>query len=125
MKDRENIIENYIAGYNNFDVSKMVTDFANDMVFQNIQSGTVTMTIEGIEAFKAQAETAKGFFSERKQTIKSFRHEGEKTEIDIDYFGVLATDLPNGMKKGQEIKLSGKSVFEFKDNNISKLTDIS
>jgi len=48
-----------------------------------------------------------------------------KCEIEIEYFGILAIDFPNGMKKGGEIKLNGKSIFEFNDEKIIRLTDIS
>ena len=83
------------------------------------------MTLNGIDEFKTQAEIAKSYFSKRQQKIKSFRHESEKSEIEIEYYGVLAMNLPNGMKKGDEIKLNGKSIFEFKNNKIIRLTDIS
>lgn len=125
MKEREDIIKNYIEGYNSFDVSKMTTDFSDEIVFENIQNGEITMNLNGLEAFKIQAETAKAYFSERQQKIKFFRHEGEKSEIEIAYWGVSAIDFPNGMKKGDSIKLNGKSVFEFKNKKIIRLTDIS
>lgn len=125
MSKRENIITNYIEGYNSFDVSRMVTDFSKDIIFENIQNGVVSMTLNGVQEFIAQAETAKSYFSERKQKIKSFRQQNNRTEIEIEYFGVLAVDFHSGMKKGQEIKLNGKSVFEFQDDKIIKLTDIS
>jgi steroid delta-isomerase-like uncharacterized protein len=123
--NRENVIQKYIEAYNAFDVSKMIADFSDDIVFENIQGGEVSMILNGIEAFKNQAETAKQYFSERHQKIKSFKHEMDKSEIEIEYYGVLARDFPNGMKKGQEIKLNGKSIFDFKDGKIVRLTDIS
>lgn len=125
MKDREEIIKNYIDGYNNFDVSKMIMDFSDEIVFENIQNSEITMTLNGLEEFKTQAEITKKYFSERQQIIKSFSHESKKSEIEIEYYGVLAMDFPNGMKKGDEIKLNGKSIFEFKNNKIIRLTDIS
>ncbi|NLT50490.1 MAG: nuclear transport factor 2 family protein [Ignavibacteria bacterium] len=125
MKNREEIINNYIEGYNSFNVSKMMKDLSDEIVFENIQNGETTMTLNGIDEFKTQAEIAKNYFSVRQQKIKSFWHEKEKCEIEIEYFGVLAIDFPNGMKKGGEIKLNGKSIFEFNDEKIIRLTDIS
>jgi len=125
MKDREEIIKNYVDGYNSFDVSKMIMDFSDEIVFENIQNEEITMTLNSLNEFKTQAEIAKNYFSERQEKIKSFRHESEKSEIEIEYYGVLAMDFPNGMKKGDEIKLNGKSIFEFKNNKIMRLTDIS
>ncbi|WP_158859242.1 nuclear transport factor 2 family protein [Lunatibacter salilacus] len=125
MRQREKTIEEYIAAYNTFAVQKMIENFSDEIVFENIQAGEVTMRLEGLKAFEKQAEEVKGLFSERQQTIIKIIHREAETEIEINYFGVIAKDLPNGMKKGQEIKLKGKSIFEFKGSKIVKLIDIS
>jgi len=125
MIERERIIKNYVEGYNQFDIEKMTTDFINDIVFENIQNGEVNMTLTGIGEFREQAEKAKAYFSIRLQTITAFHHFESKTEIEIDYYAVLAMDFPNGMKTGDELNLKGKSIFEFSDDKILKLSDIS
>lgn len=125
MKRREEIIENYVKAYNTFNVPGMTAAFHADIVFKNIQDGEITLSLEGIDAFIEQAESAKSFFSSRRQTIKSFKHEGDETEIEIEYHAVLAMDLPNGLKKGQELNLQGKSVFKFVGDRIVGLKDIS
>ncbi|MFH6993252.1 nuclear transport factor 2 family protein [Flavobacterium sp. FlaQc-48] len=125
MIDREKIIQNYIDGYNQFDIDKMIADFNSDIVFENIQNGEVNMTLTGLDQFKEQAEKAKMYFSEREQTITAFNHLESKTEIEIDYQAVLAMDFPNGMKTGDKLNLKGKSIFEFSDNKIQKLSDVS
>ena len=123
--NRETIIKNYINGYNQFNVDKMIADFADNIIFENIQNGETTMALVGLTALKQQAEEAKAYFSERTQTIKSFSHTDNRTEIEIGYKAILAMDFPNGLKKGQELNLSGKSIFEFAGDKIIKLTDIS
>ena len=125
MMYRERIIHNYINGYNSFAIDKMVADFDDNIKFENIQNGQINLSLEGVEAFKQQAESAKSYFVTRQQIIKSIKHLDNITEIEVDYKAVLAMDLPNGMKSGQELMLTGKSVFEFADNKINKLTDIS
>ena len=125
MTDKVNIIKNYIDGYNQFDIEKMVMDFDDNIVFENLQNNEINLSLKGLTAFKEQAEIAKTYFAKRTQTVKSFRHFDNSTEIEIDYTAILAMDLPNGLKKGQKLKLSGKSVFEFKKNKVIKLTDIS
>jgi hypothetical protein len=125
MIDREKIIENYIAGYNQFDIDKMMADFDDKIVFENIQNTEVNMTLSGLKEFRNQAEEAKKYFSEREQTITLFSHSENQSEIAIDYRAVLAMDFPNGMQKGQELNLKGKSVFEFSNNKIVRLADIS
>jgi hypothetical protein len=125
MNDREKIIKKYIDGYNKFDIDKMVADFDDDIVFENIQNGEKNMSLTGLTAFRQQAEKATTYFTERTQTIKSFKHFDNSIEIEIDYNAVLAMDFPSGLKKGQELNLSGKSIFVFAGDRIIKLTDIS
>ncbi|WP_332737524.1 nuclear transport factor 2 family protein [Flavihumibacter sp.] len=125
MNDREKIIQNYIDGYNQFDTDKMVADFDDDVIFENIQNGNVNMSLAGLQAFREQAEQAKAYFTKRKQTILSTRHSGDTSEIEINYYAVLGMDFPNGLKKGQELTMQGRSVFEFRGNRIIKLTDLS
>lgn len=122
---REKIIQNYIDGYNEFDIEKMVRDLDEEIIFQNIQNNEVNMTLKGINAFKQQAEQAKSYFEKRHQKITSTKYIEDKTEIEIEYSAVLGIDFPNGLKKGQQLELKGKSIFVFKDNKICELTDIS
>jgi hypothetical protein len=125
MKLREQILSHYIRAYNNFDVDGMVANMDPSIKFENISNGQVNMTLNGLPAFIEQAEQAKAMFTSRRQTIKSFKHTANQTEIDIAYYAVLAIDLPNGMKRGDELNLTGKSIFKFLGDKINELTDIS
>jgi hypothetical protein len=125
MKLREQIVSHYINAYNNFDVDGMVANMDPSIKFENISNGQVNMTLNGLPAFIEQAEQAKAMFTSRRQTIKSFKHTANQTEIDIAYYAVLAIDLPNGMKRGDELNLTGKSIFKFLGDKINELTDIS
>ena len=125
MDDREKIIANYIDGYNQFDINKMVTDLDENIIFKNLQNGETNMTLSGLTEFKLQAERAKSYFTTRKQTIKSFKYSDTEIEIEIDYYAILGMDLPNGLKSGQELNLKGKSIFKFSGHKIVELTDIS
>jgi hypothetical protein len=125
MNNREIIIHNYIDGYNEFSIEKMIVDFDNNIMFENVESGKVTLLLEGLKAFQEQSELAKSYFTTRRQTIRSFKHNENETEIEVDYNAVLAIDFPNGLKSGQELNLTGRSIFEFDGNKVIKLTDIS
>lgn len=125
MTEREIAIKEYISGYNSFDIQAMTKHLSLSITFDNIQNDKITMHIEGIEEFTNQAETAKAYFSERKQTISNFVHYPDRTEVDINYYGILAMDFPNGLTKGDSINLNGKSVFYFDGSSITKIVDIS
>jgi hypothetical protein len=125
MQQRELIISNYVKAYNNFDVEGMIKNLAPSVKFQNISNSDVNMELDGIEAFRGQAEQATRLFERREQIIRSFKHTGNKTEIAIDYNAVLATDLPNGLKKGDELNLKGHSIFTFNGDKVVGIMDIS
>ena len=122
---REKIIRDYIERYNQFDIESMVKHFHNEIVFENISNGEVNLSIKGKEAFITQAKLAAACFSERNQVMKSIKFHDNEFTVEIDYSAILAMDLPNGLKKGEELKLSGKSVFRFINNKIIALTDSS
>lgn len=124
-KSRAQMIRNYVEGYNQYDIDQMMTDFDPNIVFENIQNGERKMRLVGLHTFRVQAEEAKQYFKERKQTIVSFKDSGNETEIEIDYYAIIGADLPNGMKSGQELRLKGWSVFTFEGEKITRLVDIS
>jgi hypothetical protein len=125
MTNREAIIENYIIGYNGFDIERMVENFHEEVVFENISEGKVTLSLAGLQAFKEQAQHAISYFSSRKQVIKSFDHRENQTSVTLDYSAILAIDLPNGMNKGSKLELQGISIFHFSGDKIIKLVDVT
>ncbi|CAM3429770.1 nuclear transport factor 2 family protein [Elizabethkingia occulta] len=125
MSRKEHIIRSYINAYNQFDIPGMVANLHDNIIFKNIQDGETNLLLQGKKEFRRQAELAKMYFTERQQNITSVKHSEDQTEIEIDYFAVLSADMPNGLKKGNTLKLTGKSIFKFLDDRIIELTDIS
>ena len=124
-EEREKLIQAYLEAYNAKDVEGMMEALEDNVVFENFSSGEKTHSLKGKKEFQNQANDALAYFSSRRQTVKSMTYEKEKTEIEIDYWAIAAMDFPNGIKKGQELSLQGKSVFEFGSKGITKITDIS
>ena len=124
-EEQKQMIESYINAYNDFDLDGMLKDLHHEIVFENITQGKVDLKTEGIDAFKKQAESAKQYFKKRKQLIESWKFTDQIVTVEIDYKGVLAVDLLNGMKSGDTIQLKGKSEFVFKNNKIIGIQDKS
>lgn len=121
----QQIVEQYITAYNNFDIDGMLNKLHRAIVFKNITKGEVDLVTNGLTEFKTQAEKATTFFTERKQVITDFKFKHQQVEVAIDYQAVLAIDLPNGLKKGERITLTGKSIFKFEDDLIVLIEDYS
>lgn len=126
MRDKQQIIKDYIQGYNDFNIDQMLKDLDPKITFKDIQDNRTVINLQGKSAFEKQAYCSGDYFSSRKQTIESIHKDSKKIyTLEITFEAVLKTDLPNGLKKGQQITLKGKSIFEFKNDKIISLTDIS
>ncbi|MFU1856609.1 nuclear transport factor 2 family protein [Sphingobacterium sp. NGMCC 1.201703] len=126
LNERTEMVFRYVEAYNQMDLENMTANFADEIIFLNVMNGENTMELRGIEEFKKQAIEALSYFTKREQSIETMTHKYNSTEIVISYKAIAAMDFPNGLKKGDEITLKGKSVFEFsEDGKISRLTDIA
>lgn len=126
MKElQKQIVENYVKAYNSFNVSGMLVDLDENIVFENISNGKIDIKIEGLDNFKKQSESATHYFSQRKQTIEDWEFNESIVTILISYEAILAIDLPNGLKCGDFLNLKGKSIFEFIEGKIVKIKDES
>lgn len=119
------IIENYVAAYNNFDSDGMLRDLDDDILFENIYHGQVNLKIRGISDFKTQAETAKKLFKQRQQKIIDIKFEDNTAEVRIDFTGILSDDPANGGQGGTAISMTGNSEFVFEEGKVTGITDRS
>ena len=123
--DKRLLIERYLAAYNAFDIDGMMSVLHPDIGFKNVSDGAINATASGSTEFRELAEQSRVLFSMRKQTITGFETKEEQAVTGIDFEGVLAADLPNGMKAGETLRLHGRSEFAFRDGLIYRITDIS
>lgn len=118
-------IERYIRSYNEMNVEEMIADLSENVLFEHISGDILELSLKGKEAFRQQAQDALKMFKNRKQTIESWAFKEQEVTVGIKYQATLAVDLPNGMKSGDMLELSGQSVFLFEGDEIKKLTDRS
>lgn len=119
------IIDNYVEAYNSFDVLGMIRLLHEDILFRNFSNGEVNMETNGTQAFRELAEKSTKIFSSRRQTIIDCKAIDDKIEVMIDYEGILAVDLPNGLRTGEKMQLMGKSVFKIEEGKITLIEDYS
>jgi hypothetical protein len=118
------LVDRYIEAYNACDVESMLEVIHPEIVFQNVSGGVVDVTASGIEAFRELALQSKQLFAARSQAVTRFEPHAEGASVDVVFTGVLAADLPNGLKAGDRLHLTGRSAFVFRDEKIYRLTDI-
>ena len=119
------LIDHYIDAYNRKDIDGMLKGVHPQVEFKNISAGVVNASTKGVAELRTLAQQSLSLFSERHQKIESFELQDHVAVATIAFRAVVAADLPNGLKKGQVLNLSGRTEFEFQDGAISKITDIS
>jgi ketosteroid isomerase-like protein len=123
--EKRALIERYLDAYNSCDIERMMEVVHRDIEFSNVAGGEVNARASGTNEFRLLAEQSKRLFRSRKQTITKFDPTSDGASVEIDYAGVLAADLRNGMKAGETLRLTGRSEFTFRDGKIYRLTDYS
>lgn len=119
------LVDHYIDAYNRKDIDDMLTGLHPQVEFKNISAGVVNASTHGVAELRGLAQQSLSLFSQRQQKIETFEIQGSVAVATIAFHAVVAADLPNGLKQGQILNLSGRSEFEFQDGAISKITDIS
>ena len=117
MKLPEQIIHSYIQAYNAIDISKMLSLFSDDCVFENISNSSPIVKVEGLKELKKIATASAQLFKEREQKIVHQVISQNEAAVRISYRAVLAT--------GQSLELQGASFFEFQNGKIKRLIDLS
>ncbi len=119
----QNIVEDYIRRYNLIDLEGMLALFSEDVVFESISSATGIISVQGKEKFRLLATKTAEIFKVRRQTPVTMVLDRTTAAIESRYWSVLARDLPDGKKEGEEVQYRGASFFTLKDGLIVKLTE--
>jgi hypothetical protein len=119
------IVRKFVTGYNLLNVESMLSYLHPEIEFKNISSGVVNAHTKGIEDFKELAINSIKIFKEREQTITSYTESDDTVNVEINFRGILAIDLPYSFKSGETLAMNGKSTYIFKDNLIILLIDES
>jgi ketosteroid isomerase-like protein len=123
--EKRSLVECYLAAYNAFDIDGMMAVIHPDIEFKNVSGGEVNATTSGAGDFRLLAEKSSELFRSRKQKILTFWSNADQASVAVAFEGVLASDLPNGMKAGETLRLNGRSEFTFCDGKIYRIKDVS
>lgn len=125
MSDLEALVETYVDSYNRMDVDGVVACVTEDVMFENISNAGGSMQLKGVAAFQQVAEASMAAFTYRRQRIRQLIVSGDRAAAEIQFQGVAALDLPNGIKQGQSVDIKGATFFEMSDGKLSRIADYS
>lgn len=119
------VIERYLEAYKRRDVDAMLATLTDDIEFEHISGGSTNVRVSGHKAFLDLARTSAGIFSSRSQTVTFTVRQDDHVAVMVSFLGTVASDMPNGWKSGQQVKLRGCSFFQLRANAICKIVDFS
>ncbi|MFC4763094.1 nuclear transport factor 2 family protein [Dyella koreensis] len=120
------LIDRYIDAYNRMDVPAMVATMHREVVFENYTKGVLSVRTQGVEELSHLALSSLHLFASRRQIITSFREHGDTAATaDILFDGTFAIDLPNGVRAGQTISMTGRSEYRVTNGLLAYIADYS
>jgi hypothetical protein len=124
-KSRSDIVRYFIQEYNSFNIDGMMKHLHPEVKFKNISGGKTDIETNGKEEFEKLASSSAAIFNSREQQIISIKEDGNKVVVDIEFRGILAAEMPPGLKAGETLVIKGKSEYTFQENLIISVIDES
>lgn len=103
----------------------MLACLSDDVTFCDIFDGEVTSETSGKQAFAELAGLGVQAFASRHQKVVKVISVADTTLIEVGYSAVVAVDLPNGWKAGQQLQFRGGSAFRVAGGLIVSIVDQS
>jgi steroid delta-isomerase-like uncharacterized protein len=122
-RENRELVERYLRCYNEKDVEGMLGFFTEDVAFESVSNTTGVTRTTGKEELRRLAWMSADYFEQRRQTPVAWVVGAAQVAVEIDYWGRLAKDLPEGHKAGEEMRLRGASFFTIEDGRITRLVD--
>lgn len=122
-EEKRTLIKQYIEAYDTFNIQELSALMHPEVTFSNISEGQEQTNTQGVDEFIALAEETLSLFKSRHQDITGYLFNGEHAVVNIDCKGVLAKDLPSGLKAGDLLHLTGKTEFNFEGNKLKRIVD--
>lgn len=119
------LIDRYIDAYNRMDVDAMLAAIHREVIFENYTGGQLSVRTLGIEELRHLAQSSRGLFSARRQTITGYSEAEGAAHVQIFFEGTFAIDLPNGVRAGQRMAMPGRSEFRERDGLLIYIADHS
>lgn len=119
------LIDRYIDAYNRMDVDAMIKTMHSEVIFENYTAGVLSVRTVGAHELRHLAESSRGLFSARRQTVILYSEAAGVAHAQIHFQGTFAVDLPNGIRAGQSIALDGRSEYRERDGLLIYIADYS
>jgi steroid delta-isomerase-like uncharacterized protein len=125
MSDVATLVRRYVDRYNSNDVDGMLECCAEDVVFETVTNPGGSIKLNGKDEMREVIEATTRAFRERRHEVVNILVDGEKAAAETVFSGVAAAELGNHVRPGEHVSIRGATLFELKNNKLSRICDYS
>jgi ketosteroid isomerase-like protein len=119
------ILRQYIAAYNHFDIESMLLHLSDDIIFINVTDSEKNTESKGKEEFRKLAVQGARLFTDRQQIIEEWQDDGAKVLCHITFKATLTDETCKQLKMEKHMHVKGTSEFHFDGGKICQIIDKS
>jgi len=125
MSDLATLVRRYVDRYNLNDVDGMLDCGADDVVFETVSNPGGSIRLTGKDEMREVIEATTRAFRERRHELVSILVDGERAAAETVFSGVAAAELGQYVRPGEHVSIRGATMFELRDNKLSRICDYS
>ncbi len=125
MSDLATLVRRYVDRYNLNDVDGMLDCCADDVVFETVSNPGGSIRLTGKDEMREVIEATTRAFRERRHELVSILVDGERAAAETVFSGIAAAELGQYVRPGEHVSIRGATMFELRDNKLSRICDYS
>jgi len=125
MSDVATLVRRYVERYNSNDVDGILECCADDVVFETITNPGGSIRLSGKDEMREVIEATTRAFRERRHEVVTILVDGQRAAAETVFSGVAAAELGQHVRPGEHVSIRGATMFELRDNKLSRICDYS
>jgi len=125
MSDVASLVRHYVERYNANDVDGMLECCSDDVVFESVTNPGGAMRLNGKDEMREVIEATTRAFRERRHEVVAILVDGDRAAAETVFSGVAAAELGHHVRPGEHVSIRGATMFELRDNKLTRICDYS
>jgi len=125
MSDVATLVRRYVDRYNSNDVDGMLECCADDVVFETVTNPGGSIRLSGKDEMREVIEATTRAFRERRHEVVTILVDAQRAAAETVFSGVAAAELGQHVRPGEHVSIRGATMFELRDNKLSRICDYS
>lgn len=125
MSDVATLVRHYVERYNANDVDGMLDCCSDDVVFESITNPGGSLRLNGKDEMREVIEATTRAFRERRHEVVAILVDGHRAAAETVFSGVAAAELGHHVRAGEHVSIRGATMFELRDNKLTRICDYS